>query len=146
MQAQVLDLYIRAFSLVNDIPPQLKSFIIGLKALNENKARVKAFVLNDKFYTIMVPIEHFKGVNISTKTRKFIAEMLVKKDIKTVSVYEFNSVLEQVFNVADVAYAATYTFLRMHYNDKCRHTVIKYYALDSLKKWPLTNIIKSKKC
>ena len=134
MTTQVLDNYIKAFTAFSDIPPQLESFIKGLTQLNEGKVRICKFTFNDLFYTVMVPEQFFKGVNISTRCRQFIAKMLVKKDIKVVSVYEFNKILGQVFVHKSTSYLPTYLFLVNGYNDKCRHTVIKYYSLDNPKK------------
>ena len=133
MQTQVLESYIDNFTAFNECPPQLLSFIKGLKALNSEDVRMCKFTFNDKFYTALVPSKFFKGVNISTLSRQFIAKMLVKKDITVVSVYEFNEVLDQIFTRKTIPHMSTYLFLNNGYNDKCRHTVIKYYSLDNPK-------------
>lgn len=136
MQTQVLDTYIDNFTAFNEVPPQLLAFIKGLKALNNDDVVIKKFTFNNMFYTVMVPKSLIKGTNMSTRFRQFVARMLVKKSITEVSVNEFNSVLSQLFYLGhdyELAYAPTYYFLRDTYNDKCRHTVIKYYSLDNPK-------------
>jgi len=133
MQPAVLDSYINTFTAFNEMSPQVEAFIKGLKAVNNNDVRMCKFTFNGLFHTLLVPEKYFKGVNISTKCRQFIVKALVKRDINTVSVYEFNNVLDQIFTKKYIPYSSSYLFLVNGYNDKCRHTVIKYYSLDNPK-------------
>ena len=133
MKTQVLESYIDNFSAFNEIPPQLESFIKGLKALNSNQVRICKFTFNDLFYTVMVPERYFKGVNFTKTYLKFLAMALLKRDITLVSVYDMQNITAQMFNGAEPCYMSVYNFLRNTYNDKCRHTVIKYYSLDNPK-------------
>ena len=133
LHSNTLEAYIDIFSTYNEITPQLKLFINGLKALTNNSARMCKFTFDDKFYAFMIPEKYFDGVNTSSEAKKFIGDALVKKDIKVVSVYEFNEILDQVFPNKSFTYMATYAFLYNTYHDKCRHTMIKYYTLDNKK-------------